>query len=340
MRVVVASLGLILGMAILLPAATNPAAVAQGASPAPSLSVEPSASATPTASPTPSAAPSTEARVDLMVAEDTEPLRNWTIAVTGGSPSVSTVLVPYPPDAASVVVTVFGPSAMVEMTAALPAGSPSIGGDCADEAGGEGFINPTVPPRRLVLEVLPGHHYVCIYTSDAKSDVGLEVSARGIDISRPWQVSVTGGRAVAFATGRRISAFTLRQDPDFADGLVGGFKVEVLAESTSVEITAPLSPGGALVSAVCERQEVPDLPLFSVLVPPRRLVLDVIPLRTYQCFVGTRAGTVPATDTHAFRKPGPSLGGWSTALAALAGISALSVLIFIRDRGRAEGSAR
>src|SRR3954447_21404806 len=86
MRLVVATVAMLLGAAILLPGATAPAASAQvAASPsvAPSASVEPSGSRLP------------DARVEVTVSTELEPNRDWTIAVTGGIASADVLTLGY-----------------------------------------------------------------------------------------------------------------------------------------------------------------------------------------------------------------------------------------------------
>jgi hypothetical protein len=151
----------------------------------------------------------------------TEPNLNWTIAVTGGSPSVNAVLVPADSfDSASFSVTMFGHTATVEMTVALPNGW-EIYGSCFD-FDAQAQIEALVPPRRLVLEVVAGHHYRCTYGSRIADPPGapptaaviLYVPAHEFDVSRPWPISVTGGRAALFAVGRPgISAVRLTRCP-------------------------------------------------------------------------------------------------------------------------------
>ena len=175
-----------------------------------------------------------------------------------------------------------------------------------------------------------------------EAGVFLSVPAHGVDIPRPWPISVTGGRAVAYAVGRPpISALRLLPDPDLGpDYLMGAFAVEVFGESAIVEMTAPLSPGGSLVSAECEDQN--NERFFDALVPPQRIVFEVVPLNFYSCDVLARAGsvapTVPPTDTLASAPTDPSSGGWPMILVVMASVVAASLLIVARTwplgRGR------
>jgi hypothetical protein len=166
-RLVPATVALLVGAVMLLPAATAPTALAQVA---PSASVEPSASVAPSASVEPLGSPLPDAIVELAVGTELEPARNWAIAVTGGSPSVDVVTVRDPTDEyASFTVAVFGQSATVEMTLVLPAGSQLAGATCEDFD--EQVNHDTlVPPRQIILEVVQGGHYLCVYGSDAPGE--------------------------------------------------------------------------------------------------------------------------------------------------------------------------
>ena len=199
-----------------------------------------------------------------------------------------------------------------------------------------------VPPGQIVLEVVQGGDYLCGYGSGISVPPGrspaagvfLSVPGHEFDISRPWPISVTGGRAVAYAVGRPpISALRLLPDPDLGpDYLIGAFGVEVSGESAIVEMTAPLSPGGALVSATCEDQN--NERLFNALVPPQRIVFEVVPLNLYSCDARARAGTVaptvPPTETLASAPTDPSSGGWPMILVVMASVVAASLLIVAR----------
>ena len=94
MRIVVATVSLVLGAVMLTPAATAVPAVAQvapSASAAPSA--EPSATVAPSSSVAPSGSPLPDAVVELSFGPETETARDWAIEVTGGSPSVDFVTV-------------------------------------------------------------------------------------------------------------------------------------------------------------------------------------------------------------------------------------------------------
>jgi hypothetical protein len=149
MRIVVTTVATALGAALLIPAVTAPSAVGQ---------VVPSASAPPSGSPLP------DARVELSVSSELDPVRNWAIAVTDGTASVDNVTVP---DNASILfaVTVFGATATVEMTATLPAGGRLTLGTCFDQREQVGH-DALADSRRLVLEVVPGGFYDCVYASN------------------------------------------------------------------------------------------------------------------------------------------------------------------------------
>jgi len=148
-----APIALGLSAAMLLPAATAPAASA------------PPRGVVPSGSDEPSGPPLTDAVVDLVVQSEADPVRNWAIAVTGGRPSVDVVTVPDPIDgSAHFTVAVFGQSATVEMTVTLPAGSELIRGSCFD-FNEQVEHDALVAPRRLVLEVVRGGRYECLYGS-------------------------------------------------------------------------------------------------------------------------------------------------------------------------------
>lgn len=95
-----------------------------------------------------------------------EPVRQWSFAVTGGVPH-DDVLVADPSFDLLLTLTMPGTSAIVEMTATLPAGSRLIQGSCFD-IGDEMPFDVLVPPRRLVLEVVRGSAYECSYQSDVQ----------------------------------------------------------------------------------------------------------------------------------------------------------------------------
>lgn len=168
---IVATVALLFGAAVLLPAGTAPPAFAQVA---PSASVEPSASPVPTA---PASDPCMEVDPEVPECHDadffltvhsaSDPVRDWAIDVTGGVPNVDVFTVPDPSVGDYLVtMTMSGASAIVEMTATLPAGSRLIRGTCFD------FSNQVphdvlVPPRRLVFEVVRGSSHQCSYQSDA-----------------------------------------------------------------------------------------------------------------------------------------------------------------------------
>ena len=104
-----------------------------------------------------------DAEIDLNI-EPGEPVREWTIAVTGGVP-IADVVVLDPSYAVLLTLTMSGESAIVEMTATLPAGARLIWGRCFDMSD-EVRFDVLVPPRRLVLEVARGSAYECWYRSD------------------------------------------------------------------------------------------------------------------------------------------------------------------------------
>ena len=154
MRLVVGSFALVLGVAMLLPAASVPAALAQDASASPSASVEPSGSAT------------ADVSVELVV-EPGDPALEWAITVTGGSPSVDVLELREIEIGSHGVFTIAmdGPSATVEMTPALPPGWELIMVGCLNDLDPPTEIDPLVEPGGFVLEVVTGRSYSCFPTS-------------------------------------------------------------------------------------------------------------------------------------------------------------------------------
>lgn len=316
---------MVLGVAMLLPAATAPTAFAQ----------DESASASPSAEPLGSPLP--DAHITLEPFTETIPFRTWAIAVTGGSASVDVLEVE--DFGSGFDVTVFGQSATVELTLTLPPDLVLVA-ECFD-FDNQVTIGAVEPPQRLVVDVVQGGSYTCSYGSECAGPSGpphaavaLFASTDGFDVSRPWAISVTGGGAVSLGCSpRRISSLTLVPDPEILDTLFGAFAVEPFGESATVVITAPRPKGGGAVAAQCEDQD-SEGRLRDVLVPPRRLVFDVVPLGFHTCYVqghpGT--GTVPPTDTVAERRPGPPSGEWPMVFALLAGVVASSLLLGLRAR--------
>jgi hypothetical protein len=335
MRLVVASVALVVGVSILLPPATAPTALGQDAS------VEPSASASASESAEPSGSPLPDAHITLAPAVEAIPFRTWAVAVTGGTSSVDVLEAEDMGSGFSV--TVFGQTATVELTLTLPPDLQLVA-DCFD-FDNQVPIGAVEPPQRLVLQVVQGGSYECRYDSECagpsgppSASVGLLAPTADFDASTPWAIRITGGRAVALGcSGPAISALALVPDTEIPDALFGAFRVELFGESATVEMTAPQPKGGrALASAQCEDQIPPDGLLYDVLVPPRRLVFDVVPFNTYSCDVHGRAGavprTVPPTDTLAGPPPGRSSGSWPAVVAGLAGVIAASLLILVRAR--------
>ena len=290
MRSVIRSLAVVGAIASFVPFSTSSVSAADPSA-SPSVSVEPSES------------PRPDAVINLAPLTEMIEFRTWAISVTGGSPSVDTLQVQG--FGSGFEVTVDGESATVELALALPA-ELVLRASCSD-AGGE--IGHVEPPRRFVFDVAPGGFYDCDYdtqcagpSSPPYAGVAVSVSATDFDVSRRWPISVAGGRTLGsdeLCGTSPISALTLVRDPDIPDALFGAFSVEVFEQSASVDITAPRPRGGsALVAAECGEQD-EDGRLHDVLVPPRRLVFDVVPMGLYDCFVQGRRGTVPPTDTHA-----------------------------------------
>jgi hypothetical protein len=235
-------------------------------------------------------------------------------------------------------VGVLGQSATVTMTLTLSSGL--LVAECFDE-GNEVPIGAVEPPNRLVLEVVQEGFYTCRYgsgcagPSEPMASVSLYASTEDFDVSRQWTISVTGGRAVSTGCSpRTISTFSLRPDPKIPGLLFGAFLVEPFGVSATVDITAPRPRGGgAIVAAQCEDQD-SDGRLRDVLVPPNRLVFDVLVEGLHTCYVEGRAGTapptVPPTDTPAVAPFGPSSRMVPTVLTVLFGVLVGCLLISLR----------
>jgi hypothetical protein len=154
---------MVLGAGTLLQAATAPTALAQDESVASSASVEASGSSLP------------DALVGLLVDMEGDPAHEWAIVATGGSPSVDLLTledVGVSGFYGAFTVAVFGQSAIVEMTAALPSGWGLIQGACLElHKQPPGELDALLPPRRLVIEVVQGGHYDCFAISDTLGGV-------------------------------------------------------------------------------------------------------------------------------------------------------------------------
>lgn len=160
MRLVVGSVALVLSVAVLLPAAGVPAALAQDESASPPASVVPIASVEPSASAT------LDVVVELLV-EPGDPALEWAITVTGGSPSVDILELREIEIGSHGAFTIAmdGPSATVEMTPALPPRWELIIVGCLDDLDPPTEIEPIVEPGGFVLQVVTGRDYICFPTS-------------------------------------------------------------------------------------------------------------------------------------------------------------------------------
>lgn len=148
MRLVVATVGMLLGAAILLPGVNAPTAVAQ---------VAPSASVDPTGS----SPPPNLVQVDLFDESNSPVGRTWHIAVAGGTAEPNVVTLD---DLGAAFLVFFsGPSATVEMTVTLPPGWELKHGVCFfhDESVRRDVL---AGPRRLVFEVFPNGDASCDYS--------------------------------------------------------------------------------------------------------------------------------------------------------------------------------
>ena len=269
---------------------------------APRERIEPSGSALP------------EARIGLEPDTETIPFRTWAIAVTGGRASVDVLEVA---DMGSdVAVTVLGETATVDDDPGPPARprvdrrvfrlrQPGDGRRASrHQTGSSSRSSKEAPTSAAMTASAPVPRRRPTPTSRYMLRAPASTSATLGDFGHR-------GRAVSFGCSPRlISALTLEPDPEFLDWLFGAFGIEPFGESATVEITAPRPKGGgALVAAGCEDQD-SDGRLRDVLVPPTRLVFDVVPMGYHVCYVQGRPGTVPGTlpptlpaDGHAARAP-------------------------------------
>ena len=142
---------------------------------------------------------------------------------------------------------------------------------------------------------------------------------------REWAFAVTGG--VPF------------EDVAVIDPSLGVYLLTLTmpGESAILEMTTTLPAGAQLIRGSCfdASDEVP----FDVLVPPRRLVLEVVRGTLYECsyrsdFEGAPAPTAPPTDSVPAGQRGSSSGGWPLVFALMATIMAASLLIAARARPR------
>jgi hypothetical protein len=181
MKTLILALALLLGAAMLLPSVSavpalvnvDPSAsVGPSVEQAPDASVVPSAEAAASASLEPSGSPLPDALVQMDIGSETEPIRDWTIAVSGGVPSVDVLSVPDPTFGwVEFSVTMSEGSATVELTATLPAGSRLTEGTCVSDDDEEAH-DVLVAPGQLVLEVVPGVTYQCFYASASDTPRG------------------------------------------------------------------------------------------------------------------------------------------------------------------------
>jgi hypothetical protein len=189
MKILILALALLLGAAMLLPFASQSTVVAQitpsqsaASSPSPSSSASQNAASSPSpsssASLEPSRSPLLDALVQMDIGSETEPIRDWAIAVSGGVPSVDVLSVPDPTYGwVEFAVAMSEATATVELTATLPAGWRLSQGTCTsdDDPVARDVL---VAARQLVFEVRPGVSYQCFYGSASDTPkLGAEITA-------------------------------------------------------------------------------------------------------------------------------------------------------------------
>jgi hypothetical protein len=242
------------------------------------------------------------------------------------------VEVPATSDAATFTVAVAGQAAAVEMVASVPADWISVRGGCVDLTT-QGAIDADFPPQRFLLQVVPGHHYDCHYTSDNPTDAVVEFVYDTTDPngSSAWPIAVTGGSP-------SVDTLVFQRDPDNHSRYRGAFVVAVAGQSATVELAVPTSHDWLLFPGMCLVESASGLSdLDYVISPPSQIVLQVKPATVYDC--GATADnvvpgddppvlpSVPRTDALAV-SPGRSSDGWTLLLAAAAGIVAGGLLMF------------
>lgn len=279
MRLVLATLSMLLGAAMLLPAGTALPVFAQVA---PSASVEPSGSPLP------------DAVVELSKHTELDPAGDWAITVTGGNPSVDAVTIPDSQCCGDFTVTVFGESATVEMTAILAAGSRLTSGTCRRD-GDYPDEEALVAPDRLVLEVVAGGAYECSYGSEAPDtdQSSAEIVAQTIidaDGNLDTVDDQTGGEGWEFelemADGTIDEAFPTTN----SEGLAG-WLISFGPDGTSATLTEVVQGGFALLDASCMKiADSGDEPVGEFDGDSITFQIEEGAFATYQCsFVNVRS---------------------------------------------------
>ena len=344
MRLVIAIVALLLGVAMLQPAPAIPTALAQVA---PSASVAPSIapSTAPSASAAPPGSTAPEAFVELFLVDPGDPAHEWDITATGGSPSVGHLTLQDMGDPGfygAFDVELVGQSATVELATTLPPGWELVRVGCRDDSDPPTQIQPTVEQRSFALEVLAGRRYSCFPASDffqgePGADVLVEFFVNELgDPTMAWDIAVTGGVP-------SVDHLTLHHP---VQGEFGGwFNIDVVGQSASLKMTTALPAGRALTMAGCSDDFDPPTMIRPV-IEQGSVTFEVVTGRRHSCFVAQRevggvpepAGrpepTPPPTDALAGARAGSSLEGWPIILAFMAAVIAASLLIAARVRVR------
>ena len=289
----------------------------------------------------PAAVPLGEAQVNLVVESDADPVRVWSISVSGGSAGVMWVEVPDPSAGpGTFTVAINGPSATVEMVASVPANWVSVRGACVDQTD-QIPIDADLPPQRFVLDVVAGHDYQCHYTSDNPGDAVIDFVYDTTDPNAltAWPIAVTGGSP-------SVDALTFQRDPDNKSWHRGAFVVAVTGQSATVDLTVPTSHDWVLFPGMCLVESASgSTDLEYVISPQSHIAFEVNRATVYDCGA-TADNVVPgdATDTPPLppvprtdaldMSTGPSPGGWPLLLAAVAGIVIGGLLTFRPARRR------
>jgi hypothetical protein len=147
------------------------------------------------------------------------------------------------------------------------------------------------------------------------------------DPAHEWAIAVARGSP-------SVSVLTLEDVG--VSGFYGAFTVAVLGQSANVEMTAALPSGWSLIQGACLELHKQPPGKLDALVPPRRLVIEVVQGGRYNCFAisdppGGGAGQkMRPTDAVVDAPSGSSSGGWRIVLAVMAAVIAGTLLIFVR----------
>lgn len=151
------------------------------------------------------------------------------------------------------------------------------------------------------------------------------------DPAHEWAIAVAGGSP-------SVSVLTLEDVG--VSGFYSGFTVDVLGQSAIVEMTAALPSGWGLIQGACLELHKQPPGELDALLPPRRLVIEVVQGGRYDCFAmsdhlggvadPTARPKIRPTDALAGARSGSSSDGWPMVLAVMAAVIAATVLIFVR----------